>query len=39
MYDIHIHGIVFKLCIGKKEKRKVSKIEIFTIGFLNFEIG
>ena len=39
MDNIGIHRIVFKLCIGKKKKKKRDKIEIFTFGFLNFEKG
>ena len=40
MYTIHIHCIVFKLCIGWKERtrrKKMNKIEIFVFGFLELD--
>ena len=35
MYNICIHCIVFKLCIGKKKRsrKKINKIENFTFDF------
>ena len=37
---IRIHHIVFELCLLEKEERKkMNKVEIFTFGFLNFDIG
>ena len=39
MYIICIHHILFKLCLLKKERKKMNKIEIFAFGFLELVKG
>ena len=37
--NIHIHRIVFELCVEKKKERKRNKIEIFMFAFLDLVKG
>ena len=37
MYNIRMHRIDLDLRVREQERKKMNKIEIFTLGFVNFE--